>query len=173
MNYNHLNQVHDYWRNDIFPHLVHKYSVASFDDYLRKFSFLPSGKWIRDLEKVKVARIPFAVIPTEFVKKYKPFCLTYNTTAKPEEGFQRAVYQISPTLHFEVAFFIWIEHKLVQSYAMLFVCYHDEKEYLEFVDNLYKIRREGDTEDKPLPAGFAGLSPALVPPLSQWNVKEK
>lgn len=154
MNYDHLNQVHEYWRNDIFPHLTHKYTVASFDDYLKKFSQIPSGKWIYDMEKVKIGRVLFAVIPVELVTKYKKYCVTYNAPNKPEEGLQRVIYQMSPTLHFEAAIWVWIEQKIVNSYAMAFACYHDEKEYLEFTDELYKIRRVGNTEDK-IHAGFA------------------
>ena len=159
MNYDHLNQIHEFWRNDVFPDLVHRHSVSSFDDYLRKFSFLPSCKWIQQMEKVKLSRVPFAVIPQDFVKKYKAHCVTYNAPAKPEDGLQRAIYQLSPTLHFEAAFWAWIENKLVHSYVMVFVCYNDEKEYLDFVDDLYEIRRTGNTEDKQILPGFMGMQP--------------
>lgn len=148
MNYDHLNQVHEYWRNKIFPHLVHNYTSSSFDDYLRKFSFLPHGKWIKDVEKVKMNRIPIAFDPEAFVKKYKKHCVTYNAPIKPEDGLQRAIYQLSPTLHSELALWAWVEHNQLQSYAVAFACYHSEDEYLEYVDDLWKIRREGNTEEK-------------------------
>ena len=167
MNYDHLNKIHDYWRNSVFPHFVHRYSVASFDDYLRKFSFLPSGKWIRDLEKVKLTRVPFAIIPEELVKKYEAKGVSYNAPIKPEDGVQRVIYQYSTTLHFEAAFWMWIENEMVQSYAMVFVCYNDEKEYLNFVDELYKIRREGDTENKPVPPGFKNMQLADLQELAR------
>jgi len=157
MNYDHLNLIHDYWRNDIYPHFVHCMSVHSFDDYLKRFSYLPSGKWLKDFEKVKVARIPFLVDPLQLVVKYKSMCVAYNAPGKIEEGIMRAIYQLSPTLHFETGFWIWIENDTIQSYATVFVCYHDEKEYFKFIDEMYKIRREGNTENKSTPPGFKDM----------------
>ena len=154
MNYDHCNQVHEFWRKKIFPHLVHVHTSTSFDDYLRKFSFLPSGKWIKDLEKLKLTRVPFAVDPEALVKKYKDACVTYNAPLKAEDGVQRVIYQISPTLHLEAAFWVWIENKILQSYASILICYHEEEEYLKFVDEMWTIRREGNTEDKPTLPGF-------------------
>jgi len=154
MNYNYLNQIYECWRSDIFPHLVHRYSALSFDDYLKKFSYLPSGKWLRDQEKVKLARVLFPINPKDLVVKYKSKCVTYNTPFKPEDGIQRIFYQYSPTLHFESAFWMWVENKIVQSYAMAFVCYNNEDEYMTFLDDLYMIHREGDTEESPTLPGF-------------------
>lgn len=161
MNYDHLNRVHTYWRTNLFPNLVHHFSVTSFEDYLRKFAYLPAGKWIRDMDKVKMTRVPLAVNPEEFAKQYKSKCVTYNSPIKPEDGVHRAIYQLSPSLHCEVAFYVWVENNELQSYAVPFACYNDEKEYLAFVDELWKIRRNGDTEEKqtgfrPLPGGFSG-----------------
>lgn len=154
MNYNHSNKTFDYYRKNIFPHLTHNFSATSFDDYLRKFSFVSSGKWLRDMEKVRVTRITLGLNPDDLVKKFKKQCVTYNSPAKPDEGYQRAIYQISPTLHFEMTMWIWIEHEDIQSYAFLIVCYSDEQEYTKFMDTIWELRREGNTEDKPLPTGF-------------------
>lgn len=162
MNYDYINQIHDYWMSDIFPHLVHRYTTVSFEDYLRRISFLPSCKWIRKMEKVKIARVPFAVIPHDFVKKYKDCCVTYNAPTKPDEGLQRIIYQFSPTLHLEASLWIWIENKILQSYVMMTVCYHEEKEYLAFIDDLYTIRREGNTEDKMNLTGFMVSQPVDI-----------
>lgn len=85
MNYDNHNKIFDYYRKSIFPHLVHNFSVTSFDDYLRKFSFISYGKWLRDMEKVKVSRITIPVDPNKLVKKFKDQCITYNSPAKPEE----------------------------------------------------------------------------------------
>ena len=100
------------------------------------------------MEKVKFSRVAFAVDPVKLVEQYEKQCVTYNLPVKAEEGVQRVIYQISPTLHFEVSFWIWVEQEIVNSYASVFVCYHDEKEFLELVDNLWEIRREGNTEEK-------------------------
>ena len=157
MNYNHLNKVYDYWRKDILPNLVHVFTIGSFDDYLKRFSYLPSGKWLRDFEKIKLTRIGFAVDPKRFSKKYKHACVAYNAPVKPEDGLQRIIYQISPTLHIEIAIWIWIEHDIIQSYASAFACYHEEKEFDSFCDEIYKMRREGNTEEKPTAVGFGEL----------------
>jgi hypothetical protein len=106
------------------------------------------------MNKVKIGRVLFAVTPVGLVTKYAKHCVTYNSPAKPEDGLQRAIYQLSPTLHFEAVFWVWIEQKKVHSYAMILSCYHEEKEFLEFTDELYKIRRIGNTEDR-MHAGFA------------------
>lgn len=154
MNYDHANKIFDYYRKNIFPHFTHNFAATSFDDYLRKFSFISDGKWLRDMEKVKVTRIAVGLNPDKLVKKFKDQCITYNSPAKPDEGYQRAIYQVSPTLHFEMTMWIWIEHEEIQSYAFLIVCYNDEQEYNKFVDTIWELRREGNTEDKPNPYGF-------------------
>jgi hypothetical protein len=154
MNYDHLNKAYDYWMKDIRPYLVHNITIASFDDYLRKFSFLPSGKWIHDAEKIKLIRIGFAIDPKKFVKKYKDQCVTYNAPIRPEDGMQRVIYQFSPTFHLEMGLWIWIENNNLQSYGSFYACYHDESEFLKFSDEMYKLRREGNTEEKGSPMGF-------------------
>lgn len=158
MNYDHCNKIFDFYRKHIFPHFTSNFSVASFDEYLRRFSYIPQGKWLRDMEKVKVSRVSVGLDPEKLVKKFKHHCVTYNSPLKPDEGYQRAIYQVSPTLHFEMSVWIWIQHEEVQSYALIIVCYNDEKEYTEFVDTICKFRREGNTEDKPLPTGFKPIT---------------
>lgn len=155
MNYNDLNKMYDFWRKTILPRLKHVQNIISFDDYLKKFAYLPSGKWLKDAEKIKLARVPFAINMDNFTEKYVKECVAYNSPSKPEDGFQRAVYQISPTLHMEAAFWVWVENDQVQSYMTAFCCYHDEKEYLKFLDGLYELRMEGNTEDSKKPKGFA------------------
>lgn len=155
MNYDHLNTVYDFWRKDILPNLTHTFTVDSFNEYLKRFSFLPSGKWLRDMEKVKLNRIGFAIDCKKFSKEYKDYCVAYNAPVKPDDGLQRIIYQISPTLHVEMAMWIWVEHKELQQYGGIFACYNDEQEFLNFVDELYrKMRKKGNTEDTNNP-GFA------------------
>ena len=158
MNYNHLNKVYTYWRKNILPHLAHTFITSSFDDYLKRFSFLPSGKWIKDVENFKIHRIGFAIDPEEFAKKYKDCCVTYNTPIKPEDGIQRIIYQISPTLHVEMSLWVWIEHDNLYSYGSLFACYGDDTEFKHFVDDLFeKMSRTGNTEDKSNLGFLSGL----------------
>lgn len=159
MNYDHLNTIHNYWRKKVFPNLVHSLTVSSFDDYLKKFSWLPSGKWLRDFDGVKLSRVPFAIDPEKFTKAYKDNCVSYNAPSRPEDGFQRVIYQFSPTLHAEVAFWTWVENDELQAYGMMFLCYRNEEEMLNFVDAIYKLRREGNTETDRKEGGFAAFIP--------------
>jgi hypothetical protein len=154
MNYDHNNKIFNYYRDNIFFQLSHNFQAVSFDDYLKKFSYIPSGKWLQDMEQVKFMRVPLAIHPERLVKKFKNKCITYNSPLKPEDGLQRAIYQYSPTLHFEVAFWIWVEHDIVQSYASIIVCYNNETEFDNFLHILWEMRREGNTENKPQPTGF-------------------
>lgn len=155
MNYDNLNKVYNFWREKLLPHLTQNFSVNAFDVYLRQFSFLPAGKWLRDMEMIKFNRIGFAIDPEKFLKKFKSCCVAYNPPIKPEDGIQRIIYQISPTLHAEVIVWAWIEHDILHSYASCSVCYHEEKEYFKFVDDLYqKMRRTGNTEENPTRLGF-------------------
>jgi phosphoglycolate phosphatase-like HAD superfamily hydrolase len=164
MNYDHLNTVYEFWRKDILPHLSHSFNVDSFNEYLKRFAFLPSGKWLRDMEKIKLNRIGFAVDCKKLVKELKDKCVAYNAPMKPEDGLQRIIYQISPTLHIEVAVWIWMEQKELQQYASVFAAYNDEQEFLEWVDDIYKrMRKKGNTEDTAAP-GFAELVKSLHKP---------
>ncbi|HQI46004.1 MAG TPA: hypothetical protein PLC59_08100 [Bacteroidales bacterium] len=157
MNYDHLNTVFEYWRKDILPYLSNRFTVESFQEYLKRFSFCPSGKWLRDMEKVKFNRLGFAIEIEKFVKKYKDFCVTYNVTTKPEEGAQRMIYQLSPTFHVELVLWAWIENKELQKYGTIFTCYNEEQAFIDFVDELYKkMRKTGNTENNENP-GFAGI----------------
>jgi len=157
MNYDHLNNVYEFWRKDILPNLTHAFTVDSFNEYLKRFAFLPSGKWLKEMDRVKLNRIGFAVDSEKFVKKYREYCVAYNAPVKPEDGLQRIIYQISPTLHVEIAIWIWMENKELQQYGGIFACYNDEQEFLVFVDELYKkMRKKGNTEDAANP-GFAGF----------------
>ena len=157
MNFDHLNTVYDFWRKDILPNLSHNFTVDSFNEYLKRFAFLPSGKWLKEMDRVKLNRIGFAVDCKKFAKEYKDCCVAYNAPVKPEDGLQRIIYQISPTLHIEIAVWIWMENTELQQYGGIFACYHDETEFLAFVDELYrKMRKKGNTEDVANP-GFSGF----------------
>ena len=155
MNYDDLNKIYNYWRKKIAPHLTHQFTVSSFDDYLKKFSFLPSGKWLKDFDSVKLTRNLFAVDPEKLAKKYKDCCIAYNAPSKPEDGVQRVIYQISPTLHMEAAFWIWVEQEELNSYAGVFICYRNDDEYQAVMDELYKMRKEGKTDERKKRPGFA------------------
>ena len=158
MNYDHLNTVYDFWRKNILPNLSHHFAIDSFNEYLKRFAYLPSGKWLKDMEKVKLNRIGFAVDCAKFVKKYDGCCVAYNAPVKQEDGLQRIIYQFSPTLHAEMAVWIWVENEALQQYGTLFACYNDEKEFLALVDFLYReMRQTGDTTKTEKP-GFAGFS---------------
>ena len=164
MNYDHLNTVYEFFRKDVLPNLTHSFNVDSFNRYLNLFSFLPSGKWLRDIEKAKLSRIDFAVDCKKLVRELKDKCVAYNTPIKPEDGRQRIIYQISPTLHIEVTVWIWMEQKDYSNMPRVLAAYNDEQEFLRWVDDIYKrMRKRGNTEDVNNP-GFADTIKSMVNP---------
>lgn len=157
MNYDHFDQVHTYWINKIFPNLEHNMTITSFDDYLRQVSSLPSFTWLKEARDISIIRLHLCIDPAEFTKQYKKHCVTYACPSKPEDGMHRIIYQISPTIHIEAALFIWVEKKKRQSYLSMFICYKDKKELIKFLEEIYPLRRTGDTSDASKEGGFGGL----------------
>ena len=98
----------------------------------------------------------FPIDVKKFVEKYRDNCVNHYSPARPEEGFQRIIYQITTTLHIELCAWVWCEHNIVHSYAFATAVYHDELECSKFVGEIYEFRKTGDTENKPTPSGFAG-----------------
>lgn len=154
MNYTNTNKVYDYWKNNIRPYVHHNFTVASFDDYLKKIAGLPSFKWLFDMESVRFGKLGFAVDTEKFLKTYENKCVTFLSPMKVEEGIQKIIYQITPTIHIDVSVWAWLEHNEVYSYSSLLACYHSDKEFIKFTDKLLDIRKDGNTEDKP--KGFSG-----------------
>jgi len=154
MNYDNFNDVFNYYNKNIFPYVSHNFPAISFDDYIRRFSYLSCGKWIRDMETLKISRVVIGIDPKKLAKKFRHKCVTYNFTTKPEEGYQRIIYQYSPTLHFEMTIWIWPEHNKINSYGFLIVCYNDIVEYKKFIKTIWKMRLTGNTDEKPIPTGF-------------------
>lgn len=148
MNYDHLNITADYWLNELRPHTRCLLQVNSFDEYLKQMSFLPSGKWLRDREDVKLSRPPIALDPVKFVTNYKNKCVTILPPLRPEDGLLRIIYQFSPEFHAETALITWVEHNVLQSYFAIVCCYKNEKEFQSIMGELKDIRRTGNTEDR-------------------------
>ena len=157
MDYDKLNQVHDYWVEEIFPHLSHHMAISSFDDYLKRVSFLPACHWLREMNLIKVLRVPFVVDPAKFVFTYKKHCVAYACPAKAEDGVHRIIYQISPTLHLEAALWVWVENKDTNAYLSMFICFKEDKELIKFFTEVTPIRKTGNTEENKL-KGFAGFA---------------
>ena len=157
MNYDYLNQTHDYWIKNIFPNLHHHLTITSFDDYLKRMSFLPCGKWLQNLDSVQIIRIPFVVDPILFTSKYKSHCVTYCCPAKPEDGIHRIIYQMSPMLHVEAALWAYSERKQVHFHISLFVCFHNKQEIIKLFEEITPMRRSGDTEDMSGTSGFGAF----------------
>ena len=159
MNYEYNNRIHKYWIEEVFPYLQHHITVGSFDDYLKRISFLPCGKWLKEFSSVKLLRLPLLIDPAAFVKTYEEHCVTYCCPTKPEDSFQRIIYQMSPTLHMEVALYAFMEKENIQTYATMFICFENKEELLKFLDAAYLMRRKGNTDDLNK-AGFAGMARA-------------
>ena len=154
MNYNHLNKISEYVQTNLLPHFESRLTVQSFEDYLKRFSGIPRGRWMRDLDSLQISRTIFAVDPSALAEQYKPHCVAHLTPMKPDEGAHRVIYQMSPTLHFEMAVLLWVEHDVVNSFASVTACYKNMKEYLEFCSEIWKLRRTGNTADAASPVGF-------------------
>ena len=157
MNYDHLNLTFDYWLK-IRSSLSTKLQVNSFDDYLKKLSFLKSYKWLRDMESIKIARPPLALDPEAFIKLYGNKCIAVHVPGRPEEGMMRAIFQISTTLHVEVSLMVWIENNKLNSYIALVICHRDDDELFEFLKIIKPLQRKGNTEERA--TGFHGHIPA-------------
>lgn len=155
MNYDNINLIHDYWKEKIIPYLSHNMNITSFEDYLNRFSYLPSGNWMHRFELISFLRVPFLINPVEFVKQYESKCVSFFSPSKPEEGVYRIIYQISNTLHVDAALWMWVEQKEVQAYVALFVCFNNDAEFLSFSESMEKFKLIGDTENIKT-FGFAG-----------------
>ena len=157
MNYDQVNRVYAHLRDDLLPHLSHNQTVSGFEDYIKRFSYLPSGKWIRDLEWVKFVQLSFVVDSKKFAEKYRDKCVVHNSPIQPNEGLQHAIYQFSPKVHASAGFWAWIEHDNLFYYTSLFFCIGDKKEFDDLVAELWEIHQEGNTEEKSPAVGFSGL----------------
>jgi hypothetical protein len=159
MNYDHVNKTYDYWTK-VRSSLTQRFQASTFDEYLKKFSFCKSGKWLRDMDSVKIARPPLALDPEGFLKLYSEKCVAFQPPNRPEDGMMRATFQISPTLHVEGVFLAWVENNTLQSYVAVAICHRDDAELFEFLKSVDHLKRKGNTEDRntgfvPNPLGFA------------------
>ena len=161
MNYDHINQIHDYLTKEIRPHVKNNFQVASFDEYLKKFSFLKSGKWLKDMESVRLSRSSVAYDPVEFLKRYGKQSVAVNVTTNPEHGQIRIILQLSPTLHLDCVLWAWIEHNKLQSYLGFLACHNTDKEFDAFIAECHDLRRTGNTEERN--TGFHPMSPLTLP----------
>jgi len=160
MNYDHVNKTYDFWAKSIRPHLTTKFQVTSFDDYLKKLSFCKTYRWLREMESVKLTRLPMALDPVAFVKKYSEKCIAVNPPARPEDGMQRMIFQISPTLHIEAGLWAWVENNELHSYLGMMICHKTDEELTEFLTEVEPLRRTGNTEERNTgfhPGGPMGL----------------
>jgi len=113
-------------------------------------SFTPHGKWIKEFGEFpsNITKIQMFIAPVQFVKKYEKQCVTFNPPLKPEEGFGKAIYQFSPTLHAETLLFCWYENNQVHSYITLLVLFKKKEELDKFVEEILPMRKVGNTEQR-------------------------
>ena len=148
MNYNHINEVNDHWEQNINAYLHNRFNVSSFSEYIKCISNLKTFNWVKDVDSFKMIVANTPVDIKKFVTQYEDKCITYYKPPKPEEGYFRIIYQISPTLHIETPCWIWSENDEVHSYLMFVSLYKHREEYDEFMSEIKKIRKEGDTNKK-------------------------
>lgn len=159
MNYDHINQIHDFVEKEYRPLLRNIYQAPSFQDYLRKLSYTKPLKWLRDIDEVKFARPMIALDPIQFATINQAKCVTAYPPAKPDEGVLRAIYQLSPSFHVETVLWAWVENNILNHYLTFIACYKNAEEYTKFVADVEPIRRSGNTEQRQGP-GFSGLVPS-------------
>lgn len=150
MNFDHVNKVSDYTRDNLMPHLVSLLQVSDFGNYMSKLVDLPSCKWMR--RELRAYPVNYFVDPAMFVKKYAEKCVTFIGTSSPQDGSMHIIYQISPTLHVLARLYNWVEHEKVRSYLMLTCAYRHQTEFLKFFDDNKSLRLTGNTEERH--AGF-------------------
>ena len=154
MNFDHVNQISDYTRTQIFPHLNHRIQVSDFGNYLSKMVEAPSCKWMR--YELRAYPINYFVDPVAFTKKYTKKCITYVGTTNPQDGAMNIIYQISPSFHVLARLYHWVEHSEVRAYLMLTCAYRDHADYLAFFDENRALRLVGNTEER-----MAGFNPNI------------
>lgn len=153
MNFDHINKVSDYVRENLMPHMRTLVPLPDFGNYLLRISECPSCKWMKN--EIRILPINYFVDPEAFMKKYAKMCVSFSGTGAPQEGAFCIIYQITPTFHVLARLYHWVENNDVKAYLMLACAYRDHKEYLEFFDGNKDLRCIGDTEEKQL--GFAGM----------------
>lgn len=150
MNFNDINKVADYFRNELMPFLSNRISVLDFSNYLTRISECPSCKWMKT--ELNAFPINYCVDPFKFLKKYQKKCISVIGSTNPQDGAFHIIYQISPTLHIFARIYHWIDRDEVKAYLMLTVIYKTQEEYLEFYDENTELRLTGNTDERP--AGF-------------------
>ena len=146
MNFDQVNKVSDYCRENIFPLLEMRLHVPDFGYYLTRMSECPSCKWMRT--ELHAYPVTYFVEPIAFMKKYQKKCITFLGSGNPNDGAMNIIYQISPTLHVLARLYHNIEHDKVQAYLMLTTIYEKLDDYNSFFDENKSFRLTGNTEDK-------------------------
>lgn len=155
MNYDHFNELNEYWIEKIKPLTEIKFNVGSFSSYLNQIGFLPTFKWLKSPDSCFITSHTLAISPEEYLQKYKNKIVTSYKPIKAEEGFQRFIHQISSTLHVESVMWAWVENNNVNSYLSTVICYKDKNEFDKFLKELWNMRRTGDSQSREN-VGFAG-----------------
>jgi len=178
MNFDHVNKISDYCRDQIMPHLSNRVQITDFGHYLTKLSEHSNFKWMR--QELRAYPLTYLVDPVLFVKKYSKKCVSYMGTASPQDGSMNIVYQISPTLHVLARLFQWIEHDAAKAYLTVTCAFRTHEEYLDFFDNNRDIRLTGNTEDEriagfnaQLPSNGVGLGALIQKRLQSGEEKEE
>lgn len=146
MNFDHINKISDYCREQIFPHLSNKIQTTDFGNYLSKMVDTESCEWMEN--ELKAFPVSYLVDPVGFVKKYSKKCVAFIGTSSAQDGAFNIIYQISPTLHVLARIYHWIEHDDVRAYLALTCAYRSEEEYLKFFDDNKSFRLTGNTEER-------------------------
>lgn len=154
MNFDHVNKLSDYWRDELMPHVKNCIPVIDFGHYLSKMVEMPNCRWMRT--EMHALPINYFVDPSKFAKKHIESCVSITGTPSPEDGAFNIVYQISPTLHVLARLYHWVDEAddKVQAYLMLTCAFRNPEEFLRFFDDNKPLRMTGNTQQRPV--GFTG-----------------
>lgn len=145
MNFDQVNKVSDYCRENIFPHLESRFHVPDFGYYLSRMSECPRCTWMRT--GLHVYPLTYFIDPIAFMTKYRDNCITYLGSGNPSDGAMNIIYQMNPDLHILARLYHWIEHEKVRAYLMLTVVYRELDDYNRFFDENKILRLTGNTEE--------------------------
>ena len=147
MNYDQYSDIEKHYTNKIYPHLHQRFNTISFVEYLKYISYCSTFKWVKSPDTCYLTHFKIPIDAEKFVAKYEDKCVNFYSPMKPEDGYMRIIYQISPTLHMEMGYWIWMETHTIHSYLMPVICYSNRKEYDNFKLSIQKFIKIGDTQD--------------------------
>lgn len=168
MNYNDINDIYTYMKDNVYPYVKTVWKDVSTEEILID-RYLAV---IDDNTKYKLLAIPYLINPRLFYERFKDNCIIFYNTPDPGDGLLLTIHQITPTLHIHSRFFCWVEQSTVHSYLACLVFHREHQDALQFIHNNYDLRRIGNTEER-TSTGFSSFFTKTPGPTLPKNIIEK